>query len=139
MTIVQTATLSADGWLTSTASRCDALFDDFLSSAFSQYPQNKIEASLPYLITLYQDDLRGLETGCKNVLERYFLKTFPAVEVVVRAQDNPEDDTRADLYINLTVTDEKGLSFTLGKITTVGEGRVLRTAIMNNGTLPAQA
>lgn len=94
---------------------------------------------MPWLITRYQDDLRGLEEAVSRVLKSYFESYFPAVVVSCSAKENPNDATRYDLYVNLTVTDESGNTFTLGKIASVGENRVLSIAKENNGTLPTTA
>lgn len=138
-TVTAVPTLSTDGWLTSTSSRCDALFSDFLVAAHSQYPQEKIESSLPWLIAKYQDDMRGLEDGCKRVLKDYFERYFPKAAVICTAMENTLNSSHIDLTINLTVTDENGAVFTLGKIATIGERRVLKVAAENNGSLPTQA
>lgn len=136
---VPVPTLSTDGWLQTTASRCDALFADFVAAAHSQYPLDKIDASLPWLIARHQDDPRGLEEAVTRTLTSYYENYFPAVTTTCSLRDNPADATRYDLYINLTVTDETGSSFTLGKIASVGENRVISIAKENNGTLPTTA
>lgn len=132
-------TLSTDGWVTSTSARCDALFADFVAAAKSQYPQGEVESSLPWLLVRYQGDKNGLVDGMQRVLTSYFERYFTKVTTVIRAAENPQDVTRIDLYINLTVIDEQGNSFTLGRIATVGEQRVLALAKENNGTLPTMA
>ena len=137
--VIPVPTLSTDGWVKTTSGRCDALFSDFLVAAHSQYPQEKIEASLPWLITRYQDDPRSLEDAIRRVLKLYFERTFIKADVECNVRENEQNPTHLDLYIRVTVTDEVGLAFTLGKIATVGERRVLKVAAENNGSLPTQA
>lgn len=137
--ITPVPTLSTDGWLTTTSSRADALFSDFIVANYSQCPQIPIESSLPWLITRHQGDIRGLESSTARVLTSYFERFFPQAKVVCYSKDNPSDAGQIDLYINLTLTDEAGESFILGKIATVGEQRVIKVATENNGSLPSQA
>lgn len=129
-------TLSLDGWLESTSARCDALLSDFIVAAYSQYPQEKIESSLPWLLVRYQGDPSGLETAVVNVLTLYFERYFRKAVVTCSVRDNPQDESKQDLHLSITVTDVDGSSFSVSRVAAAGEQRTLAVAKENNGTLP---
>jgi hypothetical protein len=108
--------LSADGWVNSSLKTADYLFSHFFASDYSQsYTYLGGVSSFAYIIQSNQKDIRGTIRNLESTLNGYFGKYFQ--NVVVEIDDNATiaNSSKVGLNIFLNFTDDKGVTYTLGK------------------------
>lgn len=125
--------LSADGWKTGNAQKCDMLLSHFFvaESTQSHFFKQSV-SSLPALIQRYQDDSIGLTDAVQETLTQYFGSYFPKVDVRVSCEVNPLKQSTYDLRMFVSVWDRDGVEFVLARLAEHQDAKIQRIIAINN-------
>ena len=125
--------LSIDGWKTGSPQKCDTLLSHFFVAEITQTAFfAEAVHSLPQLIQKYQEDMVGLAEATQDSLTRYFGAYFPKVEVKVTCLENPDKRNSFDLRIFVSVWDNDGVEFTLGRLAEHQDAKIVKIIAINN-------
>ncbi len=115
-------TLSTTGWLKNPKQILSTMLVNALLANYSQsniYRGNIV--SLPYLAATYQNNPSIMVTETEAVLKQYYERMFSVVTVEASFQTHSTDDSKYDLYINISVIDN-GNSYSLATVASVDNG-----------------
>jgi hypothetical protein len=108
--------LSADGWVNSSLKTADYLFSHFFTSDYSQsYTYLGGVSSFAYIIQANQNDIPSTIRNLESVLSSYFGKYFQNVGVEIDDNATVANSSKIGLNIFLNFTDDKGVTYSLGK------------------------
>ena len=125
--------LSESGWISSPAEKVDKLLSYFVTSEYSQSNlySGKI-ASFPYLIANYASDQYRLQAEIRETLESFLDRYFDSVDVDVKVEDNPKNDSKLSIKLILVVTDDN-VRYSAGREIQTLNSQFVKIGKINNG------
>lgn len=132
-TIIPVPTLSASGWVRSTAEKADTLMAHFYESLKSQtqlFGSNV--ANLQYVIEQYAHDVVSLCQQLRATLQAYLENYYSAVTVDVTSDALTQPElSKIPLRVHITVTEKDGIRYSFGRLLVVSGTKLERIARIN--------
>ena len=127
-------TLSVQGWVDDPVRKGDYALGTFFTSEYSQsvlYAGSV--ASLPWIVKMYSNDPRQLESEVQSQLDTLMKNYFPSGADVVCVVDESSDNP-GQLTIRVSVDyTEDGIDYSLGRRIEFFDGVMKRVIAENNG------
>jgi len=126
--------LSAQGWITDTASKADILLAWFFEAVKSEtYLYGNNISNLQWLIEEYGSSIVDLTARIGSTLEVYLGRYYDHVVATVSSDDNAANLTgEITITIHCTLTDN-GQQYSLGKLLQINNSIVTNIININNG------
>jgi len=126
------ATLSNDGWVSSSKKILDNLLSNYvLTDASQSYLFEDRLVSLPRTYHENINNPEGMVTGVRNDLEGLLNKYFPIVNIDVELKNVPQTN-EVTILIRAVCVDDNNVRTELSKISVIGESKLRKVMNLNN-------
>ena len=132
------ATLTSKGWVADPESKADALLSYIFTSDYSQSNifRGKI-TSVQYMIQQWGNSPAHLRNDMAKAIQSYLESNFDAAAVTITVIDpTSADDARLTVRLDAVVT-QNGLTYSLGRLVSFLNSKVVSIMNLNNGTQTA--
>lgn len=131
--IIPVPSLSAAGWIVSSAEKADALLSHFYESEKSQsylYGQNITNCQ--WLLEQYGNNIIEITSQIRSALQVYLGRYYDAVNVEVTNDDNADNPSgKITLHIYIDVT-EDGKTYSMGQLLNITNSKIQKIIRLNN-------
>jgi hypothetical protein len=125
--------LSEDGWVDGPIKKADYMFSHFFLAEYSQtYMFNNRVASFPWIMKEGQGNINSLIQITQQTLANYFSAYFNDVIVEVQESPNETGSSRAAISVFVQFKDDKGNTYSLGKLARYSDMKVEEIINLNN-------